>query len=670
MTGWVEAVGWALVRSTWQASGVALALALTLRVLRRGPPQARYLAGLSALALMVALPLGTGGPGSRPIGAIPGRVDRPVGVASAPEALATVLVRAEPADRVRSALPWVVGAWALGVGLLAVRLAGGLAVAGRRCRRAVGPIPAPWVGRVDRIKAGLGLSRAVRLLESGVLEVPTVIGWIRPTVLVPASAWLGLSTAELEAILAHELAHVRRHDYLVNLLQCGLETLLFFHPAARWASAVIRQEREHCCDDLAVAVTGDRLTYARALAAMEGLRGPGLSPSLAANGGTLLARVARILDPRTQEDGLMRPSMTLGALALALALGPIGLARVAAQQPATPPPSAPHAGPGESVPGKIYADIITGVDEDPAGRLIFGAGATAPGGLIVPSLRFDGRTNPQARAFDLAFPVSRLMDVDGDGDADLVIAQGPREAPGPKPPEAERVRGLDPPTDAEACAKAFGDRDGTAMARRPDVKVTVVQVGSEVDPPRVFPLAGLAQLVHIHYKATIEYLENGPNDGPPVTRMLVVAIDKDHLRQARKPTPAGTDGPGAGGPPRSKPQGEPMAGRVDQSRVIMEDLEAMIRDRPKVPAPADAGAELDRKLEELAGRVEALKRQRQGAREARQEELELLNRELDELERRTQADPKKGAGLAPARPGTLSLPIGPKAFTFAVGAFW
>ena len=108
-----------------------------------------------------------------------------------------------------------------------------------------------------------------------------LIGWLRPVILFPASALTGLSAEQLEALLAHELAHIRRYDYLVNLLQTTVETLFFYHPAVWWVSAQVRQEREHCCDDLAVAACGDVLTYARALTALEQLRGS--EPQLAAS---------------------------------------------------------------------------------------------------------------------------------------------------------------------------------------------------------------------------------------------------------------------------------------------------------------------------------------------------------------------------------------------------
>src|SRR5688572_9975621 len=137
-------------------------------------------------------------------------------------------------------------------------------------------------------------ARAVRLLETSRIDVPAVIGVIRPVIVVPIGALTGLSAQHIEAILAHELAHIRRHDYLVNLLQAAVEALMFYHPAVWWMSKQIRLERENCCDDIAAAACGDRCVYASALAELEERRGPSLA--MAASGdGDLLTRVRRLL---------------------------------------------------------------------------------------------------------------------------------------------------------------------------------------------------------------------------------------------------------------------------------------------------------------------------------------------------------------------------------------
>ena len=127
------------------------------------------------------------------------------------------------------------------------------------------------------------------------VRVPTVVGYLRPVILLPASVIVGLPPAHLDAVLAHELAHVRRHDYIVNVLQSVVETLLFYHPAVWWCSRQVRIEREHCCDDVVVEACGDRVAYATALAQLEELRGLNPMLSLNATGGRLIDRIRRLL---------------------------------------------------------------------------------------------------------------------------------------------------------------------------------------------------------------------------------------------------------------------------------------------------------------------------------------------------------------------------------------
>lgn len=170
------------------------------------------------------------------------------------------------------ALPYAVSIWLTGVVACSIwHLGGWLKV--QRLRRAGivmagGEQEGFWLSAAKRLGERFRLRRPVRLLKVAHLAGPVVAGVLRPAVLIPAAVVTGLTPPQIEAILAHELAHVRRHDYLVNLLQTLVETLLFYHPAVWWVSARIRIEREHCCDDLAVAAVGDGRTYAAALAAL------------------------------------------------------------------------------------------------------------------------------------------------------------------------------------------------------------------------------------------------------------------------------------------------------------------------------------------------------------------------------------------------------------------
>ena len=147
---------------------------------------------------------------------------------------------------------------------------------------------------LERTARRLRLARAVEVLQSTLVKTPVVVGYFRPAVLLPLCVVTGLPEAQLELILAHELAHIRRHDYLVNLLQTLVETLFFYHPAVWWLSRQIRNERENCCDDVAMATVGSRADYGRALLAIEELRATSTALSLASHGGSLLARIRRI----------------------------------------------------------------------------------------------------------------------------------------------------------------------------------------------------------------------------------------------------------------------------------------------------------------------------------------------------------------------------------------
>jgi beta-lactamase regulating signal transducer with metallopeptidase domain/HEAT repeat protein len=362
-------LGWALLHSLWQGAVLAALAAVALRLLRRRSAQARYLAGCAALLLLAGAPVATflllpadsaAPPTPEQAGLPPpkavappvsgsGRVDALL-VTQVPQAEKAEVPRlappagpgrsasgpvvqeeedAGPADStawtagpLKAALPWLVIGWVAGVAFLSLRLATGWLQVRRLTWVGLAPVGDEWADRLGALAGQLALWQPVRLFRSALVEVPTVIGWLRPVLLLPASALTGLAPRQLEAILAHELAHVRRHDYLVNLLQSLVEVLLFYHPAVWWLSAQVRRERESCCDDLAVALCGDRLLYARALLALAESRQPQPVLGLAAGGGVLLERIRRLLGVAGPHGGgYARPLAGGAALALLLALG-------------------------------------------------------------------------------------------------------------------------------------------------------------------------------------------------------------------------------------------------------------------------------------------------------------------------------------------------------------
>ncbi|MFP5286747.1 MAG: M56 family metallopeptidase [Thermoanaerobaculia bacterium] len=323
--GLTQAVGWALVHFLWQGTLVAAGLAAGLALMKRRSASARYALGVATLAVLVALPAVTAFRAyeapvvtqKAPSPTLPSPALRPAHGEGAPAASAQEPASVAFREVVRPWMPSLLTGWLVGVALLSIWHLGGWVRVRRMTRRATRPVEEGWELALIRLRRRLGIEHAVTLLESAAAPVPAVVGWLRPVILVPASAFAGLTPQQLEAILAHELAHVRRHDYLVNLLQAAVETLLFYHPAVWWVSRQVRQEREICCDDLAVAVCGDRLGYARALAALEGLRTPGLA--LGASGGSLLRRIRRLAGiPET--SGGAPVAWIAGAFSVALLL--------------------------------------------------------------------------------------------------------------------------------------------------------------------------------------------------------------------------------------------------------------------------------------------------------------------------------------------------------------
>ncbi len=202
-------------------------------------------------------------------------------------------------DGLAAAVPWFAPFWMAGVWMFYLSHMVGWILVCRLRRRGVCGAPERWQRELARLRARLRVSRPVLLLESSLAEAPLVLGHFRPVILVPIGLLTGLPSGQVEAILLHELAHIRRCDFLVNVLQRSVEGLLFYHPAVWWISRVIRVERENCCDDVVVAMTGNAHEYAVALSTLEQNRWSGREPAVAATGGNLVKRVRRLLVPQS-----------------------------------------------------------------------------------------------------------------------------------------------------------------------------------------------------------------------------------------------------------------------------------------------------------------------------------------------------------------------------------
>lgn len=336
-------LAWSLLHFLWQGLLLGLLAWLTLTLLRRRSPQARYLVGLAFLAACLAAPLGTYSR-LKPTDTTPSAarvIDtaRPLPDLSAP---ALPPLQAGPPARpwqarLQPLLPWVVLSWVAGVLLLSLRAAGGWLWL-RRLKTHAQPIPDErWQARLRRLASQCGLSRAVRFLESARVSTPLCMGLLRPVILVPLGFFAQLDPMAVEAILAHELAHLRRFDGLVNGAQCLIEVLLFFHPAVWWLSRRIRTEREHCCDDAAVLACGDAVLYAETLSRLDALRERPLSLALSARGGNLMERIRRLLLADPAPIRLAPAGLTLvAAFGLCATLVATQTEKPAVPAPATP----------------------------------------------------------------------------------------------------------------------------------------------------------------------------------------------------------------------------------------------------------------------------------------------------------------------------------------------
>ena len=338
MSDWMYIAGWVLVHFVWQGTVIALAAALALRACRQQPASTRYFIACGAMVAMLLCVTLTAALVEPPIAGAP-RAPAPVTTSANVNVDVLLPIQMDAANaaspsaafRLEPLLPWIVSAWLAGVLVLLARVCTGWWRVRRVHQHALSSMRSRWQLAADRIAGRLGLARVVRIVELSGVDVPIVVGCLRPVVVLPIAAIAQLTAAQVEAILAHELAHVRRHDYIVNLMQTLAETLLFYHPAVWWLSARIRDEREHCCDDVAVAVCGDAADYAAALTELEAWRTGALSLAAAATGGSLLNRVRRILRVEISDDSRMSP-LAIGVVALAVG-GALGV-NLVAQAPA------------------------------------------------------------------------------------------------------------------------------------------------------------------------------------------------------------------------------------------------------------------------------------------------------------------------------------------------
>src|SRR5437016_10664970 len=294
----LRTLAWTLLHFLWQGAGLAALFAVGAAVCRSA--RARYALAVSTLVLMMVSPVVTFTWLQRQTNpAVRTGAEGASTWAGTSTRNATALSGSRaPAAESRTVPPiamlWLVEGWFLGVLLLSLRTAGGLFLIERTRRKEIKPVGAELYARCMALQRRMALDRVIRYCECHRLDAPAVLGWFRPVVLLPVRALTGLTEEQIEAVIAHELAHIRRFDSFVNLFQIAAETVLFYHPVVWWVSQRIRVERENCCDDEAISICGDAVNYARALTLMEEWR---TAPALmmAANRSPLAQRVVRVL---------------------------------------------------------------------------------------------------------------------------------------------------------------------------------------------------------------------------------------------------------------------------------------------------------------------------------------------------------------------------------------
>lgn len=341
-------LGWIVLHSLWQCTLIAGITALLLSLLPDGRTRTRHWLACSSLFAMAVLPVITTLASLDPLGdhlrrPIMGTVDNIVGIPSILPVRAFIVPAA--------AVLWLAGL---------LFYAAGIAREWRRARQLqrldLDDAGAPVASAVDELRTRLALRTPVGIHRSRRASVPMVLGWRRPVILLPSGTSASLAPGQLRAILAHELAHVRRRDYLANLIQMAIEALLFHHPAAHWVSRRIRTEREYCCDDVAVSVGVGAAEYARALAALDDAR-EDCRMVVAAASGTLLDRIQRIagqprpvLTPLRGVAVLLATSVLAGILVTITTVVPPSLPLDVKMRSKGPGPMTPQAPP----PGQTF----------------------------------------------------------------------------------------------------------------------------------------------------------------------------------------------------------------------------------------------------------------------------------------------------------------------------
>jgi|GEM_PF-6746518 len=320
------AIGETFMHSLWQITGLGILLALGLLVVGRKASRSRYRMGVGALTSMLVMPILTFFYVYEP--AAPTAVVDGASLAATATGFGFIPTASLSGETILEAIQnffnangfLVMGLWLMGALFFTLRLTGSYLQVRSLRHRHTSPAPAALQATLEKLKEKMNLRQRITLLESSVITSPMVIGALKPVVLVPMGLATGLNQDQIECLLAHELAHVRRMDYLVNVFQSIVEIVLFFHPMVWWVSKLVREERENCCDLDVIDVKENRIVYARALLNLETIRNANPELALASTGGKLFERIQRITGQESVEKATHSRGIFLGLLCLCLVL--------------------------------------------------------------------------------------------------------------------------------------------------------------------------------------------------------------------------------------------------------------------------------------------------------------------------------------------------------------
>ena len=307
----IRAFAWTLLHSVWQGGLLALVAAGLLIILRKHQPAIRYAILYILLMLLPVFfavtflytyhPVSTnfltgteaavmsGLPESN---ILPGKPTTSESVISHAWYIHTIKIFENQAG-------WLVLFWFIGVFIFLIRFSGSLFYVYRLKNHQVYQVEDRWNADLHKLSERIRLNKRVRLAESALARIPMTIGYLKPVILLPLGTLTCVPPQQIDAILLHELAHILRKDYLLNIIQSVIELLFFYHPVTWWLSGLLRQEREHICDDLAIGVHHDQITYIKALTTMEELnsKSPLLANAMTGPKKKLLLRAKRLLTP-------------------------------------------------------------------------------------------------------------------------------------------------------------------------------------------------------------------------------------------------------------------------------------------------------------------------------------------------------------------------------------